>query len=84
MVVGFARGLDELVHDVARRAEVGVAHPEVDDVFALAPGLHLDLVHGRENIGRQAVQPRKSVAHAAHLDRKFAGDLAPGTGKNRF
>ena len=55
MVGGLAGGLDEFVHDMRRGGQVGVAHPQIDDVFALAPGLHLDVVDRGENIGGQAL-----------------------------
>ena len=35
------RGLDQLVDDVRRRRAVGIAHAEVDDVLAGAPGLSI-------------------------------------------
>ena len=34
MVAGVLGGLDQLGHDVLGRAQVGIAHPEVDDILA--------------------------------------------------
>ena len=40
---GLLRRLNHLVDDVLRRRSVGVAHAEVDDVFAAAAGVDLQL-----------------------------------------
>jgi len=65
MVVRLLGGLDEFVDNVRRRPEVGIAHAEVDDVLALAAGLHLDLVHGGEYIRWQTIKSRKPTAHGS-------------------
>ncbi len=49
------RGFHELVHDVARGGAVGVAHAEVDDVFAAAAGGDLHLPGDVEDIRGQAL-----------------------------
>src|SRR3989304_1559144 len=51
------RGLDQLVDDVLRRRPVGVAHRQVDDVLAVAPRPHLQLVGDVEDVRRQALNP---------------------------
>src|ERR1700679_3583832 len=51
---GVARGgLDELGNDVRRGGAVGIAHAEVDDVFAAASRLGLHLASGVEDVRRQ-------------------------------
>ncbi len=47
--------LDQLVHDMARRGSVGIAHREVDDVLARAASRHLQLVGDVEDVRRQAL-----------------------------
>ena len=49
------RGLDHLVDDVLGRGAVGIAHAEVDDVFATAAGGDLHFAGDVEDIGRQAL-----------------------------
>ena len=55
VVSPLARGFDELVHDVLRGGEVGIAHPQIDDVFPAPPGLHFDGVDRGKDIRRQAL-----------------------------
>jgi hypothetical protein len=45
MVGSLARRFDELLYDVRRGRPVGVAHAEVDDVFAGYAGAVLELDH---------------------------------------
>jgi predicted membrane GTPase involved in stress response len=47
--------LDELVDDVLGRGSVGVAHAEVDDVFAVTAGGHLHLAGDVEDVRREAL-----------------------------
>ena len=49
------RGFDHLVHDVARRGSIGIAHAEIDDVFAAASRGHLHLAGDVEDVGGQAL-----------------------------
>ena len=53
------RRLDQLVDDVLGRGAVGVAHAEVDDVFAAAAGGHLHFAGDVEDVGGQALNARK-------------------------
>ncbi|EQD24124.1 MAG: hypothetical protein D084_Lepto4C00575G0001 [Leptospirillum sp. Group IV 'UBA BS'] len=53
VVAGVAHGLDKLVHDGRRSREIGIAHPEIDDVLPPAPGGELHVVDGTEDIGRK-------------------------------
>ena len=52
---GLLRRLDHLVDDVFGRGSVGVAHAEVDDVFAAAAGVDLHLAGDVEDVGREAL-----------------------------
>ena len=53
------RGLPQLLDGDRRRRDVGVAEAEVDHVVSLAPQLPLQLVDGREDVGRQVVDAVK-------------------------
>ena len=65
--VGALRGLDQLVDDVRRRRAVGVAHAEVDDVFAAAARGHLQLGGDVEDVRRQALDAREvALARRGH------------------
>ena len=55
MVDALAGGFDEFGDDVRRGGQVGIAHPQIDDVFPPAPGLHLDGVDRGEHIRGQAL-----------------------------
>ena len=57
VVGGLARGFDELVHDVLRGGQVGVAHPQIDDILPPAPGHHFQGVDRGKDIGRQTFHP---------------------------
>jgi hypothetical protein len=54
---GLLRGLDQLVDDVLRRCAVGVAHAEVDDVFAALAGGGFQFACDVEYVRRQPRQP---------------------------
>ncbi len=55
MVARVVRCLLELVDDRVRGRDIGIAHAEVDDVFALAPRAHLQVVDDREDVRRETV-----------------------------
>jgi hypothetical protein len=59
VVPRIAHRLDELVDDVLRRREIGVSHPQVDDVFAGVAHSRLEVDHDRENIRRQTLDSRE-------------------------
>ena len=53
------RGFDHFVDDVPGRGAVGVAHAEVDDVFAAAARGHLHLPGDVEDVGGEALDTGK-------------------------
>ena len=53
------RGLPQLLDGDRRRREIGVAEAEVDHIVSLVPQLPLQLVDGREDVGRQVVDAVK-------------------------
>ena len=55
VVVRLSGRLDQLVDDVLGRRQVGVSHPQIDDVLPRPPLLHLERVHLGKNIWRQPV-----------------------------
>ena len=59
VVGGPERGLAQLLDGDRRRREIGVAEAEVDHIVSFAPQLPLQLVHGREDVGRQVVDAVK-------------------------
>ncbi len=63
------RRLHQFVHDVFGRSPVGIAHPEVDDVFAVAPSVALHRVGNVEDIRRQPLNP----AELFHGDSRIQG-----------
>ena len=65
MRVGLGGDFAELVDDMLRRGQVGVAHAEIDDV---TPGLARGMAQGvdlRDDIGRQALDAVEFVRHGA-------------------
>ena len=66
---GLLRRLDQLVDDVFGRGSVGVAHAEVDDVFAAAACGNLHLPRDVEDIRRKAL----NAAELFHGN-KFTGN----------
>jgi len=56
---GLLRGLDHLVDDVLGGGAVGIAHAEVDDVFAPAAGGHLHFAGDVEDVGGQSLNAGK-------------------------
>ncbi len=60
---GFDDRLDQLVDDMLRRRQVGIAHAEIDDIGAARSRIGLEAVHFREDIGRQALDAVKVVDH---------------------
>jgi hypothetical protein len=59
VVPGVADRLDKLVDDVFRRGNIGVSHPQVDDVLAGVAQFRLELHHDRENVRRQTLDSRE-------------------------
>ena len=56
---GLRRRFNQLVDDVGGRGAVGIAHAEIDDVFAAAAGGGLHLAGDVEDISRQALNARE-------------------------
>ena len=51
------RSLHQLVDDVFGRGPIGIAHAEVDDVFAATARGYLHLSRDVEDVGRKALNP---------------------------
>ena len=63
MGVTAARGFHHLVHDMARRGLVGIAHAKIDDVLASRARLLLQLSNDVEDIGRKTLDALKLFIH---------------------
>ena len=59
MRVTALRDLDQLIDDVLRRGLIGIAHAEIDDVFAASARSHFELAHLIEHVGWQALNARE-------------------------
>ena len=57
VVAGVSCRLDELVHDVLGSGQVGIPHPEVDDVLPRAAHFRFELGDHRKNVGWQTLDP---------------------------
>ena len=82
---GLERRLDQLVDDVLGRGAVGIAHAEIDDVFAAAAGGHLHLAGDVEDISRQALNTRELFHDDSRIQpprrrRPVAGGPGKGSG----
>ena len=73
-VVGPLAGrLDEFCHDVGRGSQVGVPHPQINDILAPATGFHLQGVYRGKNIRRQPLHAREFFhRHRLLLQAKIA------------
>ena len=67
MGIAALRRLDHLVHDVAWRGLIGVAHAEVDHVLAPLAGGGLQLAGDVEDVGRQALDARELLHESINL-----------------
>ena len=76
MVGRLGRGLDQLGHDMRGRGRVGIAHAEVDDVLALAPGLQTQFANRVEDVGWQPLY--SGEIHCAPCE--LAGAACPHPG----
>src|SRR6185503_11771489 len=65
VISGLGCGLDQLCHHMWRCGQIGIAHAEVNDVFAPMPRFHLHAIDDAEDIGRQPLYPLKF--HARYL-----------------
>ncbi len=72
MVMRFARRLDHLFNDMRRRRLIGIAHPEVDNVFTAPARLLLHRRDNTEDIRRKALHPWKFRQHAEPLQEDVA------------
>ena len=68
-MTGLLRGLDHLVDDVLGRGAVGIAHAEVDDVFAAAARGDFQLPGDVEDVRREAL----NAAELFHDDSRIQG-----------
>jgi hypothetical protein len=59
--VGALRHLGEFGHDVRGRGAIGVTHAHVDDVFTTAARSEFELGGDVKNVGRKAVNARKTA-----------------------
>jgi hypothetical protein len=59
--IGALDDLGELGHDVGRGGPIGVAHAQVDDVFATAAGGEFELGRDVEDVGGKAVDARETA-----------------------
>ena len=71
-----ARGLDHLIDDVRRRGAVGIAHAEINDVFAALAGGGLELAGYVEDIGWKALEAGE-VVHLLMLPSAVAEEGEP-------
>ena len=63
MRVGLLRNLAELGDDMFGRRQIGVAHPQVDDVPPRMAGCGAHVIHFGNDIGRQALDAVELVFH---------------------
>ncbi len=62
-------GLDQLVDDVLRRRQVGIAHAEIDDVGAACACRCLQPIDLGEDVGRQTLDAVEVLVHGTPLPR---------------
>ena len=74
---GLSDRLDELVDDVLGRGAVGIAHAEVDDVFAAAAGGDLHFAGDVEDVRRQALNAGE-LFHDDSSVRQWTGSVSSG------
>ena len=72
---GIARRLAEFLHDMVGRGHVGIAHAEIDDVFAARARLGLEAIDFLEDIRRQPLDAVEIGVHRGILIPRI-GDLA--------
>ena len=63
-----AGGFDQLVDDVRRRRHVGIAHAEIDDVFAARARSRLKAVDLFEDVRRQTPYTVEFALHGLRTD----------------
>ncbi len=63
MIAGICHRLHQLVDDVLRGGDVGIAHAQVDDVFTPPSGLTLQGVNNAENIRGKSFDPAEFFHH---------------------
>ena len=73
---GLPDRLNQLVDDVGGRGAVGIAHAEVDDVFAAAAGGHLHFAGDVEDVGGKALNAGKLVHDDSSVKRAVLAELA--------
>jgi len=63
MGVGLARYLDQLVDDMGRRRQIGIAHAQVDNILSRRARGRPHRVHFGDDIGRQAFHAVEFFGH---------------------
>ena len=67
MVLGFIGRLDQFIDHVSGGGLVGITHAKINNILAGPAGLHLHLVEGGEQVGRQSFDAGKFHAGSTHL-----------------
>ena len=70
MRAGLLRDLAKLVDDMRRRRQVGIAHPQIDDVASCGTGGGAHVIHFGDDIGRQTLHAVEFFGHHAFLQRR--------------
>ena len=65
MGVAALRRFAQFIDDVLRGGLIGIAHTEIDDVFATRPGRSLEFINDVENVGWQALDALKIVVQGS-------------------
>ena len=54
VIMPFLYSLDQFVNNMSGRGDIGIAHPQVNNIFTPVPCVHFDLIDRCEDIRRQA------------------------------
>src|SRR5579875_2853765 len=66
VVARIARRFDQLIDDRFGSCAIGIAHPHVDDIQMLRPGLGLELIDDGEDIGREFFYAIEFIGRQRH------------------
>ena len=80
MGVPTVNSLGQFIHYVGWRGLIGIAHPEINNVFAPRPRSRLQLSNNVENIGRQAFDALEIVIQVCGLRSEFIRTWRPDWG----
>ena len=67
MILCLAGSLDHLLDNMRRCRLIRIAHPKIDDVFALLPSLKFEGLNLREHIRREPLDSIKTFAQSHEL-----------------